>query len=73
MQRDNESPLLLFLLYLEDNSVTFKSYLMNHRQSGDLTDDLVVVSSQTHPGCGKCADIRSIVILMVFSEKRTLS
>lgn len=36
MQHDDESPpLLLFLLYSEDNSVAIKSNLINRQQSGD--------------------------------------
>lgn len=39
------------------------------RGSGDLKDSWTVMSSQTHPGYGKCADIRSIVMLMALFER----
>lgn len=66
LQRDDENPAHLPLsCTVKDNSVAFKSNVMKHQQSGDLRDGWTVMSSQTHPGYGKCADIRSTVTLML--------
>lgn len=70
LQRDDENPAPLPLLCtVEDSSIAFKSNLMKHQQSGDLRDGWTVMSSQTHPGYGKCADIRSIVMLVALFER----
>lgn len=74
MQRDDESPSLASLPPLfRREQLHVKSNLMNHQQSGGLMADLIVMSSQTHPGCGECADICSFVMLMAVFEKRTFS
>lgn len=39
------------------------------RGSGDLKDGWTVMSSQTHPGYGKCADIRSVVMLVALFQR----